>query len=1854
MTLQTIQPLSSSVYGANAIDFSDTSVFTLPKQREFILGNQWGNSVRAANKAMHLNAYQNHAWRRFGGRDGFLCMYFDPTLGDWRVDQELYNRFAGIVDTANATSRIQPNVKHYVLAVGGVPSLMAMQYDPEVSVPYVNTSGFDYFQRNETRYWTDAWRSEEGDSSGAAFGFHEPPISHREYEGFQNGNKRILFTRARYGTTTDTIVLKNQLFPTQFRYAIGDSADNINHADKNGKRWFLSVKLRRANNLVTAIDTAQVLRLRIRYTKRVAGNCDAASFRDWVIDSLTKDTVPTYIQFQTVPDTVAAQSGMPANFVSIDSAVLNRGRGLVDGTKRKQVARSSPDSADFIIRRNMLPLYTAGENEITLSAEFWLDSAIRATIAPFNRLSNNNSLMLKTNGNCFPCGADSGSVTHLNIEAAYLGNCDVALDWIRIETDYARRTFRGKEDAWYAGEVKGFVDEFKTTRIRLGSNVLDDRRARQKSNGDTMTAIRYYPYIPEVKNARLDAIYLNDEPPIYLYLDHRYRALLLNKYAITEGGGLMLYRHIVPQNTYWQGQGVDPLSEFLSPAVKRIWSQHDWGGFMTYINWGNYNTFDRVRQYGYLGGYSKAYDTSSSVRNYEGSRYELAPILLMDSLKIMPIFEANNYYNFSSGHCFDHDHPTWTYYTARETWRLEARKLTPNGAVLGRRAHLDLSRPLTGEEHRNKLFSQIMMGMKGFMPDAGRPFHINGKFKADVVGAGIDMTPIIPGDTNHTAQWYGDKLEFMPTTVHYRTWYIDSCGEDFIRMNNAGQYIPEQTDLYKYVYPSELTGSDSIEHSYTDSNGAVVTYGEGLAIQPDRFYRGSKSVRLVTMQVHDWICSNAFANDTISVGDVLMDMNVMAWIGIGKQMNSVSCDNWRTCTRNNGSSGISSLFRRFLDTSFIKYRTRPVVGNRRFDLDTNRQVSVTLFHYKRGSNLATPTTISTKAAQMDSMFVIGVQNVLNSPFIGDSNGVHQYCNYDAHPSKLKFYSTKEFFDSVNQRGYHPYEQSGSREISIPLAYRHPDGKSRLLRVQEIGGTLDTILCRDCPLVANYQPGEGKFFRVTVIKPQDRDIDSGSLAFVNQHKLIAMPLLTGVDIINAKPLYDSTRLRYHLVYNRYDSVLVDGNPQRVWQPRIIYKRSKIIDRCSPVDVTNPALLASLPIWERTIVLSDSFLVVNGDTSQFKSIPCKYPSIVVKFDSVDQAEYVYAVYSCQKSADTLSNLRIVESQFASNDSVPRSQQLAQFDSAHIDDYGHPVVNASYHHNYYAYSTPMDGIMAGSRPQSRFQRMPLTDYKEQRLSYFAPRAIPTQFESADCRHPSVNTYSDLRSNEKECALVWQERNLAGDTTQAINGWQVYYTRLSLDSNNALRYSLPPVSPLHNGGAYGFNTTGTIARASGGATFSSGYRNHIMPSVVRLPSPATNATRSQMDKVLWEAINPDTCVNNSTPRHGVFISAVHTVHPSGAPDSLRTQWHSTIYSCQTVIRNITGNAAQSWILGVGGSSIVLNMDLPASNQLGHITMSYWAYGSEYMYISNASMAQLTHTPYLTNDYQWNYARRAFNVPSVLAQNPNITSSVTHLLKRNIGDELNHYRMVGFVNSFNTFSVSDMVDDNDDASLRSTSGDYGTSSSTDTICGKWFTVGGKRTVKFAIDGINYNVATMYVENRRTGDRQEVDANTLAPRSGRKVSGGRLALQNGGGDEYRFVFVKNIPFARTFEDIYLGASNEGLSKSSADGEETAVVDLSETVTSGGALLHAYPNPATDNVEVVLSPVIDRLRSVHAPVLLDVVDSRGEVVMSVRHSAGGTATLNTSGLASGAYTIRCSWLTADMARKTTATHIIISR
>ncbi len=692
---------------------------------------------------------------------------------------------------------------------------------------------------------------------------------------------------------------------------------------------------------------------------------------------------------------------------------------------------------------------------------------------------------------------------------------------------------------------------------------------------------------------------------------------------------------------------------------------------------------------------------------------------------------------------------------------------------------------------------------------------------------------------------------------------------------------------------------------------------------------------------------------------------------------------------------------------------------------------------------------------MDNTFVVGVLNRRTDPRMLQTGLWHQIDNTLADNERWGFVTHEMWLDSIDLNENRRFVQRGAREITLPFEYKPADGRYKMLRLQEMGGGIDTIIGQDKELAINFLPGEGKMFRVTVMPGEVVNDLKGWLSHNTQRKAVVFPSLVGGTFAQRYETVNRTRpncanmmeatvtsfvraregasFRYHVVYHMRAGAQENG------YLTVYYRRSEPL-WFFPNDATttdeggiyNPEI-----VWEEDPIPLNQ--IVRSGQVITPPPSCGYPSLVVR-ESPNIAPLatnplVYVVYGCEGNLPN--EILICEAQLPANTSsvtqinhyglkksvvlsTASSDNTCALESAdRLRYWGTPVVNASLNGNYYAWSDYTKGIVVG------FKRPELRDFD---LNQGIAELKFSDDPHVRAQYPSMHSYSKLSLGEEDCSLVWQE----GPAQTCAAGTGIYYSRLHSDGIGVF----PLLSPSGNlgfaAGALPTNNDQTILYVSSDPYVAAPSVNE-KPTLYRNlsefddadmeptnPLIAIGYQNHKAERIAWEHRhypigNPNYLTNNSRMiiRSSIDVSDFCPPEPN---DARTVFWQSAIgriFSVGVDLINpeliqgeqkttfahdtLTANAARSWM--AGDTSVVLSFNsehgyggLP---QVYHMTFAggYHLAGDVNMELTSTQFSDAAINVSLADGL---VGRRGGRVPHVSARH-NITRSQSLLKNRRI-----------------------------------------------------------------------------------------------------------------------------------------------------------------------------------------------------------------------------------------------------------------
>lgn len=1100
------------------------------------------------------------------------------------------------------------------------------------------------------------------------------------------------------------------------------------------------------------------------------------------------------------------------------------------GIKRKTTT-TIPWSNDqlFLITKGMLRTATSNSSHsfITLTAEFVADGNKDGGVyinnpTFYTDASGTTSRLNSLTGDDLTRDQSSTFISKFDVKVEYLGELNVDINWIKIETPNQTKIFEGYYDDYMLAGVQAMTGGLYT---------------QPSVNQVVSKVFRYYSF---------------DEMLPMQYEAMRYYNLLLDTIAATESfqpqlwrpnedGNFPHYFYSTGLKQFWNGSTQNFSSYHAAPFIRN--TQLIGADPSHKLN----KSFNLLLGYtGYAGqfGVSTPYTSSTVTTNTSviadtlNSMYET---LFGINERNIPsweepqsrnpfnypysFFETTNYQEFSSvqqaidyrlfstiykNPIIYYNYPFWS-----NMWVQGS--LMPENIPIGNNTYSTLmiskgghARPRTGEESRYAFNTNLIKGTKGFFiwfKNTGYKTYsffdststIFTKSVADYDGVGLQ------NNTNSTLT--GENLV-----------YNDDIGGDFIKLNN------------------DPNGYDLFYRPYTNPSHPSAYNFDVMGIQKERMYIGIKSVRSEVYKLFTYIKS---------VEPTLLKLNMIAYKNKG-------------FIEFSSAKNSSLTIDKFIDTANIV--TRPLGRVKNGAIVNGFQTKVPYFEnqgtYPSGTftdaNSRTFTYDSTLAGkQIDSAFYevsilkhndkdteiefyIGIQNRRTDPLLTFSETITTPTG-DKVDNSMKFYSTAELdqkahassasysyntsssitgtvgsgtvtsiVNGVSRTYTSPYppefwqqqwwQRLGCREIRIPInlaGLSNTDAKT-MVKVTELGvgesiasewwwdnkyrHTVDTSFFKGNDIVIRMLPGEGKILKVEVVRLVDTMNISGRLDYSNQNKIVSFTTET--------PPYQSstitpTTVRYHMVYQKYQGDENNGVPRN----QVFYRRSREMTKninsyTSFIDWEPQEHLLSAQIVDYSYQNNSSTAsICNSNTFTRDTVPCGYPNIVVRVDSstTPAVTKVYVVYDCwgenNPTMGAQQQVAIVENVFNANDAfqiVPNTGYvIAKADADNHYDfwkYGLTAINAAYEGNYYAWNDKNRGIVAGfKKPEDRCLRTTLqvTD----NCTYQYPLCAQT--------NPSMNTYSRIPYQDVDASLVWT-CNTSCSITGGSGQSRIAYTRL------------------------------------------------------------------------------------------------------------------------------------------------------------------------------------------------------------------------------------------------------------------------------------------------------------------------------------------------------------------------------------------------------------------------------------------------------------------------------------------------
>ena len=1088
-----------------------------------------------------------------------------------------------------------------------------------------------------------------------------------------------------------------------------------------GKKWFLTINLRRLDYVTdNLVNDDIILSLKIHY-KLGSG-------------SSTGD-----IKFQNIP-----MQGL-ANYETISD---NLGF-IQDNRGKAQLMELAPSNTDVVyIRRNMLPISDANHPvpDITLSAEFW------NYVNPDPNPDFNQNPMFTAD---VTDPLYSSKITDIDIEVQYYGHTDLAIDYVRIESINAHYLLRG------------LVDE---TEPEDPDDI--DRRGRTNLHSDPDEP---YPYNDPEKYEQVNDMYyiIQDCLDKMKIKSSDYDAAKLFRfyYQDTECDkfywwGPLRYCNLVTNGMFM------PRDEIAYPKIYEYYtkSRTRWIGT-------TFSNADRLMAAPFLRNGTDDYQTMALKFGFISCKLDDYHIIhFPDSLNSN--YETALYDDNPN----DANIPDFSW-LSNDSYYFGTLLNPPN--VMGLQASWE--RVLYNKFYENTRKQKDLFYSEVPWLDYFLFYNIT----LENVGGNLKLR------NQYKRQKTAEELRLFIWSDLIRACkgiLFDGDWNAQIPTMHAGQAsIGDNTKLPANDLYSNVVGSDFIDGTNTWNEDGLIKYvdipsmNNKMHIQPNRIYIGTKSIRTELWKTNQFLIKN---------NDLLMDLRLAASYSKGfRTWNNYDEDTY----------GTTNVMNRFLslglDNTPNRLKTRKLwnaeenaIQESYEDIDSSF-VDFSLLRPSQDESLE------------GNVFYIGVQNKRTDPLIYYTEPRYDLIMPPPAPTGpfdkkyLKFLSTAEF-DILTQSGgkdpdytfnhnlsasdwqYYYWKRLGCREITIPFNYCDPNNGNdyNLLHVTEVkaddaldsswpwwrrerfNNSVDIVIGQNGSIPVNFLPGEGKIFKVEVLKPNST---VGNLAYSNQSKFVVFPEydVNGVALDN--------KIRYHLTYHKPD-------PARGGIMSVFYQRSFPM-----LKVTGEENLQIL--WEAPVCVSEMIDIPGEDppANPYNNLPAYYPSIVVRRDN--NSTMAYIVYSteiegpqstcneqyCPPEFDLCKRFKnpiceaIVETGGLTPNVISRTA-IQNVVKGYRDNYGTPVINSGYLGNYYAWSDSLCGIVVGYKDAGQ-------TFLWDKESFSNKIEFDTEVPNY-ANHPSINISSILDKQENDCSVVWQESEDLNSATS------IYYTKFRLDGSGDL----------------------------------------------------------------------------------------------------------------------------------------------------------------------------------------------------------------------------------------------------------------------------------------------------------------------------------------------------------------------------------------------------------------------------------------------------------------------------------------
>lgn len=1461
----------------------------------------------------------------------------------------------------------------------------------------------------------------------------------------------------------------------------------------------------------------------------------------------------------------------------------------------------------------------------------------------------------------------------VEIEVEYLGNLEIGIKNLTIETPAARELVWGYKDQEIIKYVQKAFDVMET---------------------------------PEVRNRKIyiKRFYTRDEGNESFWRTYWYFNNLVGKIGIVETDYDNYNEGIAytNNNDYWIGR-YKSLGNRSRPFMKG----YDYSDAMT-------EKFRLMSRIGIDRGYDYCSDLNptkeDSLRFIMNSGYEIYRKRIIEggtTRWILPEWTFQNnfidpikqYMDVNKGAHLFSDKPWWVQ-TFFDLWQKTSDDENRIWILAKNNYHAvnhwsNAQNRITGEEVRAFFWHSLILGAKGFLSDGVDSYvfnskHYNGYLKCTIGDNGL--------------KWLRDSLGIN---------LIDSnlTDEQFIRSELLGTdfLFPDSLLKYEYTRINDFLDKDSVLKYQRINNLS-------------RLYLGRKSTRLELFKLSKLIRANE---------NELLNLKLQAWLtkGYTKEYKQHPKYSYNIISKFIDTNRINLATKPIGRTKIIP-KTNKIVDYWENEASTN-DVNLDSCFY----DLSLLSTDSDTL--MNRCFYIGILNRRTDPIIifNEENNneilflstaeLEEFCMKDSscHPITGKKYSKNIWKKYL-------WKRLGCREIKIPLKINNADLGRDFLKITEIGANndelnkdvwrtnefyhrIDTSMFCDGILRIKLQPGEGKILKIEIVKCQSEFV--GKLDHSNQRKIVAFPT-TG----NFNPLEGLNEVRYHMVY-----VIHEQFPP---QSNIYYRRSQ------PVSSNFSANSDNCIPWESAKLISKNVNILNSSCNSiltFNPNVSICPSIVVRKGANGEPDKVHIVYQTYHPENSRTGC-IVEHVFNAEEeqlNYDNGNTLAMFsipDRSYppnsdyrfntFPKWGTPMINSSEGCNYYTWSDSLSGIGIAYKNANE-----ICLNSSKYISYYLSDSAGYK---PYARHPSLNTYSptkvidpnisESRAGDYDCALVWQETNigpLSSDRAKDSTS-QIYYTRLLKDSNNVFNNYLPNIYCNDWYQSYSLNNLRDIACISKyngriqEASFNKYpaiYRNIDIYSKEQVGSGYTPPHTYHEDFVYWEGqdeyFRKKAIIYQSIGNLDQWVPEEYNGplcwDVRGALEIASTSFDlSKPSASHGIIREYFVNN-KKYYTGLTDSSNLVNFI--CNNFIFQVRHGYYSLMSDwqsllgdfmtYKYTRSLRGLDFSHlgiemyennyvhlmaSPYIRKNNDANLSRRLINISAELIDSPGtyvelINPSVAYLFKTN--DEIKYYQIptFGFRNDSLTYFISPIViSRNYDIVMPR----LGFDSTKTKIVSDWFNIVDSDEFTF-LSSSKKNIVPygeIYIEKKDNGFVKKIPLITANLDGKHKKHNYKFI--NTQNSMYRFVWDSKLTPQHYSEILFIEPENDELNifkckedkyKKSNEYQIDNVIDLCEfdnKATNQILDLLINPNPANDIVALTPYKTYN-INNYHdlskVRVVIEISTLVGNSLAIINTSLGSTIRYNISNFSNGYYYIKASYYNENNEIiETTTKQLIICR